>query len=204
MVTSALEHNSRIPSQGSDRQTSGGTSSSGDQIVVQEQARVVTDPEIRPKEEVTRLTGGDLDWTLFREEFKDCFKNERREVAWYDIMASRDAWIMEDYEYDFRIDIARALLIGLKEGTYPVSEKIWNSVPDDQRTRESIMKAIIRRFGWKAVLDQELIQRDIVRARDSAQRMWFRRRRGRQRWDRLCLRWEQVELEHAWKSRLSR
>jgi hypothetical protein len=148
------------------------------QIMVQEQARVVTDPEIRPKEEVTRLTGVDLDWILFREEFKDCFKEEEMVVARDDAMISRDAWILEDYEYDFRVDIARAILIGLKEGAYPVSEEIWSSVAGNQRTRESIMKAIIRRFGWKAVLDQELIRKNIVRARDCAQRMWFRRRMG--------------------------
>jgi hypothetical protein len=116
MVTSALEHNSRIPSRGSDRQPPGGSFSSGDQAVIQEQARVVTDPEIRPKEEVIRLTGGDLDWTLFREEFKNCFKDEEMEVVLNDVMISRDAWILEGFEYDFRVDIARAILIGLKEG----------------------------------------------------------------------------------------
>jgi hypothetical protein len=81
-------------------------------------------------------------------------------------------------EYDFRIDIARALLIGLKEGEFPVSEEIWNSVPNEQRKRETIMKAIIRKIGWKAVLDHELIGKNVIRARDCAQRLWFSRRRS--------------------------
>jgi hypothetical protein len=56
MVTSALEQNSSIPSQGSDRQPSGETLSTEDHVVVQEQARKVTVPESRPE-----ISGKDLD-----------------------------------------------------------------------------------------------------------------------------------------------
>jgi hypothetical protein len=55
MVTSALEQNSRIHSQGSDRQPSGATFPTEDHIVVQEQARDVTVRESRPKKIIRNM-----------------------------------------------------------------------------------------------------------------------------------------------------
>jgi hypothetical protein len=71
---SALEQNSRIPSQGPDRQPSGETSLSEDHVVVQEQARKVTVRESRPKiakEELDSL------WAIMSQ-FREVGLEERR------------------------------------------------------------------------------------------------------------------------------
>jgi hypothetical protein len=111
MVTSALEQNSRIPSQGSDRQPTGETSPSEDHVVVQEQAREATVRERRPTHVIRNMAfmmGGGQVW-IYDANGVLTIKNERPKMigrmAFHIANRPRRTQLSNDITTELRVQI---------------------------------------------------------------------------------------------------
>jgi hypothetical protein len=157
MVTSALEQNSRLPSQGSDRQPAGETSFSEDHVVVQDEAREMTEPETRPKEDLLRLDRGDLRMHWFKN-----YNAEKNYIMSHEL--AKD--LQPDLGQGLKREIVCGIIDEVKTGHYPVSNEFWNSVPHDQRAVDMIAKAIVEAYRWQGAIEREYVRDFIVRRRE--------------------------------------